>query len=602
MDLCPSPQRLQQFLVDQLPADEALALEAHIETCQPCQQALEQMVAVAQPPTIDQGEPPTGGGRRTDDAAFLQRLAAAPLRRTTAGARAKGEMAANDPSTTVLQAYPPARSARPELVLVSQQMRSAQEVQTLLRKRLRFIMLFVLAGLVLNTATTLPLLWNLGFFPFYLLLVMTSVGVAVLLWSQRSLSFRLLRWIESVVFAGLVLVLTWMSVRYISEGGLERAARDDTPGVIVLARAIGLSWFGVLVIYGILIPNTWRRCTVVVGLATIWGLGVTIVSGLRQPSVEFRLLVPFLVQMAAILAAAAALAIYGSHRIEVLRQKVEQARKLGQYQLKQRLGSGGMGEVYLAEHVLLRRPCALKLIRPERAGDSDSLRRFEREVQVTATLTHPNTVEIFDYGHSTDGTFYYVMEYLPGPNLEELVGQAGPLPPARAVHLLRQVCGSLAEAHAAGLIHRDIKPSNIIACERGGRPDVAKLLDFGLARGGPVNDAAHLTQEGIIAGTPAYMSPEQAGGGDLDQRSDIYSLGGLAYFLLTGQPPFVRPTVVQTLAAHLGEAVAPPSSLRPDLPGGLEAIVLRCLEKDPSRRFPTALALEQALAECGADK
>src|SRR5262249_48537634 len=143
-------------------------------------------------------------------------------------------------------------------------------------------------------------------------------------------------------------------------------------------------------------------------------------------------------------------------------------------------GAGGMGEVYRAEHVLLRRPCALKIIRPERAGDPRNLRRFEREVQVTATLTHPNTVQIYDYGHAADGTFYYVMEYLPGPNLEQLVKLHGPLAPERVVHLLRQVCGALLEAHAAGLIHRDIKPSNIIVCERGGLPDVAKLLDFGV--------------------------------------------------------------------------------------------------------------------------
>ena len=186
-----------------------------------------------------------------------------------------------------------------------------------------------------------------------------------------------------------------------------------------------------------------------------------------------------------------------------------------------------MGEVYLAEHVLLRRPCALKLIRPERAGDPKNLRRFEREVQATATLTHPNTVQVYDYGHTDDGTFYYVMEYLPGLTLEELVKRHGPLPPARAIHFLRQVCGALEEAHAVGLIHRDIKPGNVIVCERGGVHDVAKLLDFGLVLS-PVSEAdgEKLTQDGAIAGTPAYMSPEQAGGqDDVDARSDIYSLG-----------------------------------------------------------------------------
>jgi serine/threonine-protein kinase len=213
-----------------------------------------------------------------------------------------------------------------------------------------------------------------------------------------------------------------------------------------------------------------------------------------------------------------------------------------------------MGEVYLAEHVLLRRPCAVKLIRPERAGDPQALRRFEREVQATAALTHPNTVEVYDYGRADDGTFYYAMEYLRGLSLQELVARHGPLPPARAAHLLRQVCGALQEAHAGGLVHRDIKPSNVIVCQRGGVCDVAKLLDFGLVRAPCLGGGAEtLTQEGTIAGTPAYMSPEQAKGlEDLDARSDIYSLGALAYFLVTGRPPFVRETAVLTLTLQLG--------------------------------------------------
>jgi serine/threonine-protein kinase len=242
------------------------------------------------------------------------------------------------------------------------------------------------------------------------------------------------------------------------------------------------------------------------------------------------LLVIFLSRIVLDVGLASLLAVFGAHRLETLRRGAAEARKLGQYQLKQCLGSGGMGEVYLAEHVLLRRPCALKLIRPELAGNPTSLRRFEREVQVTATLTHPNTVEIYDYGHAEDGTFYCVMEYLPGLDLEQLVSRHGPLPPQRAVHLLRQVCGSLAEAHAAGLIHRDIKPGNIIVCRRGGHHDVAKLLDFGLVRGPDLGqNGPKLTREGTIAGTPAYMAPEQAASrDDLDARSDVYSLGALA--------------------------------------------------------------------------
>ena len=180
--------------------------------------------------------------------------------------------------------------------------------------------------------------------------------------------------------------------------------------------------------------------------------------------------------MAVWMAIASSIAIYGAHRIDALRREALEARRLGQYQLKELLGAGGMGQVYLADHLLLRRPCAIKLIRPERAGDSTNLLRFEREVRATAGLTHPNTVQIFDYGHTEDGIFYYVMEYLPGLTLEQLVERYGPLPPGRAVHFLRQVCGALREAHASGLIHRDIKPGNIIICKRGGRYDVGKSL------------------------------------------------------------------------------------------------------------------------------
>ena len=173
---------------------------------------------------------------------------------------------------------------------------------------------------------------------------------------------------------------------------------------------------------------------------------------------------------------------FGARTISRLRRQVAEARQLGQYRLRRRIGAGGMGEVYLAEHQLLKRPCALKLIRPEDVADPKALERFEREVRLTATLSHPNTVEIYDYGRTEDGTYYYVMEYLPGLSLAELVERHGPLPPGRAVYLLRQVCLALREAHAAGLIHRDIKPSNIFAARRGGMDDVAKLLDFGLVR------------------------------------------------------------------------------------------------------------------------
>jgi serine/threonine-protein kinase len=294
------------------------------------------------------------------------------------------------------------------------------------------------------------------------------------------------------------------------------------------------------------------------------------------------------------LAAAVGVAVYGTRRLEVLQREVVAARRLGQYHLGERLGAGGMGEVFLAEHMLLRRPCAIKLIRPEFARDRETLRRFEHEVRITATLTHPNTVQIFDYGHTKDGTFYYVMEYLPGANLDRLVREHGPFEPRRAIRILRQICGALHEAHAAGLVHGDIKPGNILLCERGGVPEVAKLLDFGLARG-----LASTSLKGTIAGSPPYMSPEQAAGMEsLDGRTDIYSLGAVGYFLLTGRPPFQRDTVTDYLVAHIHDAVVPPDNLRPEVPPKLRGAILRCLEKDPDMRFDSVDALDRALADC----
>jgi serine/threonine-protein kinase len=310
--------------------------------------------------------------------------------------------------------------------------------------------------------------------------------------------------------------------------------------------------------------------------------------------------VKYLGDVAVFLAMGLGLAVYGAHRVQVLQQQVAAARELGPYRLKERLGAGGMGEVFLAEHRLLKRLCAVKLIRPERTGDTQLLQRFEREARATTRLSHPNAVQVYDYGYTEDGTFYYAMEYLPGLSLEEVVKRHGPLPPERAVHLLRQVCGALREAHGLGLIHRDIKPSNVMVCQFADRADVAKLLDFGLVLSVERDDrAAKLTETGIILGTPQYMSPEQAQGEvDLGPGCDVYSLGATAYYLLTGQPPFVGKTVLEALVARLSFPVRPPSQARPGIPADLEEVVLRCLARQPSHRYPDAGSMEAALARC----
>jgi serine/threonine-protein kinase len=253
----------------------------------------------------------------------------------------------------------------------------------------------------------------------------------------------------------------------------------------------------------------------------------------------------------------------------------------------------------LAEHQLLKRPCALKLIKPEAGADPIALARFEREVQSAARLSHPNTIEIYDYGHTDDGTFYYVMEYLPGASLQDLVQKYGPLPAGRVIYLFRQVCAGLAEAHALGLVHRDLKPANVFIAFRGGEADVAKVLDFGLVKPTKDRDAVELTREQRVSGTPLFMAPEQTmGDRSLDARADIYALGAMIYFALTGQPPFKAPTAFEVMMAHVRDPVMPPSNLRPDVPADLERVVLMCLAKKPDARYPDVKALGRALGAC----
>jgi serine/threonine-protein kinase len=291
--------------------------------------------------------------------------------------------------------------------------------------------------------------------------------------------------------------------------------------------------------------------------------------------------------------------VYGTYMIGALRREAFEAKQLGQYRLGRLIGSGGMGDVYLAEHQMMKRPVAIKLIRPGRQTDPQALARFEREVRATAKLSHWNTIEIFDYGRSEDGTFYYVMEYLPGVTLEDLVAREGPLSIPRALRVTQQIASALGEAHSVGLTHRDIKPGNVMLCERGGLRDVAKLLDFGLVVNSASGSAdAKLTQAGMVIGSPAYMSPEQCEG-ELQPApaSDIYSVGALLYFLLTGRSPFEGRAPLQMMMAHVGEVPKSAASLRTDVPSGVDAIVMRCLAKNPAERFASASKLEAALVK-----
>jgi eukaryotic-like serine/threonine-protein kinase len=313
--------------------------------------------------------------------------------------------------------------------------------------------------------------------------------------------------------------------------------------------------------------------------------------------------VPALVLSAAI---ATGLAYVSARRTFGLSHALSRARQVGSYQLTERLGKGGMGEVWRARHQMLARPAAIKLIRSDRASGTSGpdaeyyIERFQREVQATARLRSPHTIEIYDYGVTPDRSFYYVMELLDGDDLDGLVRKYGPMPPARVIHILRQVCHSLAEAHDQGLIHRDIKPANIFLCRQGRDVDYVKVLDFGLVKELHSMNSAHLTQVGTFAGTPAFGSPEAAAGkvNELGPASDIYSVGCVAYWLLTGETVFPATGAMEMLASHIRDQPVPPSGRSElDLPPEIDGVILRCLEKDPGTRISSADELDSQLAE-----
>ena len=343
-------------------------------------------------------------------------------------------------------------------------------------------------------------------------------------------------------------------------------------------------------------------------VALVWGTVMTAASVLGFEGLSLHLpgqaehdprILPFVQNAFATVGLAIEAGIV-SRVVHGLQTQVREAMQLGQYTLESKLGEGGMGAVYRARHAMLRRPTAVKLLPPDKAGEQ-AIRRFEREVQQTSRLTHPNTVAIFDYGRTEDGVFYYAMEYLDGISLEDLVARFGPQSEGRTIHLLRQVADALSEAHGMGLVHRDIKPDNILLCERGAVPDVVKVVDFGLVKDVATSDDPNLTTTDTVQGTPLYLAPEALTDPDaIDPRADLYALGAVAYYLLTGETLF-EGNVVEVLGHHLHTRPTPPSErLGSAIDPKLEAIVLRCLAKKPSDRFGSAAELGDALAECAA--
>ena len=366
----------------------------------------------------------------------------------------------------------------------------------------------------------------------------------------------------------------------------------------------GISWVCVwIVFFPMIVPSTPGK-TAVAALAAASTSPVLYAIGIARgaPPLDAGMLVPFI----AANYICAGIAIVGSRVVYRMGTDISRARRMGSYLLVEKLGEGGMGEVWKAEHRMLARPAAIKLVRsghgtgPSRSGGTEH-HRFEREVQATAQLRSPHTVEVYDYGLTEDRRFYYVMELLDGLSLEELVKRYGPVPPERAAHILRQACHSLGEAHAHGLVHRDIKPANLYLCRQGLELDFVKVLDFGLVKraGQPARQDVKLTDVGAFAGTPAYGSPEGAAGDgeEVDPRSDLYSLGCVGYWLLTGRTVFQANSPMLMLVQHIHQQPEPPSKHSElFVPAELDAVILDCLRKDKTERPHSAEILASRLA------
>ena len=386
------------------------------------------------------------------------------------------------------------------------------------------------------------------------------------------------------------------------------AALNAWATVPVRLGQIHVSWIAVVIlVYSMIAPTSPRRMLLAsLGAAAMDPLAFTAayLAGLPTPPAIV------VVMMAWPSVACALIARLPSKVMQRIGRRLHEAQELGSYHLLEQLGSGGMGEVWRAEHRLLARHAAIKLLRPEVLGARDAaesrllLRRFEREAQATAMLNSPHTIQLFDFGVTQEGRFYYVMELLAGRDLESLVREFGPMPASRVIYLLRQVSHSLADAHARGMVHRDIKPANIYVCRMGLDYDFAKVLDFGLVKIArpAVGPETLSTIEHTTTGTPAYMAPETIlGETDVDRRADVYALGCVAYYLLTGQLVFEADTSMKMLMHHLNTTPVPPSQ-RTELPipRELDDLVLACLEKDPDRRPQNAGELFAMAYNCRA--
>ncbi len=368
----------------------------------------------------------------------------------------------------------------------------------------------------------------------------------------------------------------------------------------IVSSGVTSAYFGgvllTLIFCGVLVSEPWRRGAVIAAAPLVAYPFTVATSSLFSPLVAAQLQAASgratVFANLCNLAFAYLVVVIAGHATWALRRQVFATRHLGRYKLKRRIGSGGMGEVWVAHHTALKRDVAIKILRSTRGAEEEAVRRFEREVQATTELHHPNTIRVFDYGSTEDGLRYYAMELLEGENLASRVERLGALPVRLAVTLTLQAARSLAEAHDKGIVHRDIKPENLFVTRPGGNEDFVKVLDFGIAKVTGDLIEQQRTQTGMLLGTPAWMAPETLARGSADARSDVYQLGAVLYLLLTAKPPH-RPEA----GSDRLFAVLPPSSVRgAPIPSVLEELVLRCLALDPLERFPSASELAEALA------
>lgn len=433
-----------------------------------------------------------------------------------------------------------------------------------------------------------------------------GLGVYVMTRRWRSHPGRLLD-------IGLVfLVISTFGIAFDTNWGTFANWGAEAKRVVTLARLP----FGVpteciwILIYPVLVPNKPVKILLATSIAASMSLvvlGMSRAAGLTDPQVSLWNL--FVGHFLFTNYVCAVIAWIVSRTVHSMGRHLQRAQEVGQYRLTEKLGEGGMGEVWRAEHQMLARPAAIKLIRPQALGVNvieaeRAILRFEREARATAALRNFHTITIYDFGVNDEGAFYYVMELLDGIDLETLVREHGPIEAARVVSFLRQACRSLGEAHRAGLVHRDVKPANLFTCRIDDRVDWIKVLDFGLVKGDVAAqpDATRLTQHGTFAGTPAYLAPEMLTGHDeIDGRADLYSLGCVGYWLLTGQNVFEGSTPLAMAIDHAkSEPIAPSQRTELPIPAELEALVLRCLAKDPAQRPSSAETLERELAALAA--